>query len=49
MLDQRTRTLIASAQVGNTDIRIGLLSADLPDTVAVYPILPGEPGLLAPG
>ncbi len=34
-----TRTLLNTARVGLTDIRIGVLSADVPETVAVYPLL----------
>ncbi len=37
-----SRTLVATARVLLTDIRIGYLSADVPATVAVYPILPAD-------
>lgn len=34
-----TRTLMNTRQIGTTDIRIGVLDADVPSTIAYYPLL----------
>ena len=36
------RTLIARQRVGLTDIMVGLLDSDVPETIAHYPILPAD-------
>jgi hypothetical protein len=35
-----TRTLVTSAKVGATDLRIGVLDSDLPDSICFYKVLP---------
>lgn len=37
-----TRTLTSTMQVGDSDIRVGLLNSDLPDSIAHYPVLPAD-------
>ncbi len=37
-----TRTLTASVEIGFSDIRVGKLDSDLPDDIALYPVLPAN-------
>lgn len=37
-----TRTVDTSLQISSTDIRIGVLTADVPDTIGFYKILPSD-------